>query len=262
VKNKVATFVVAGLAAFLPQGARGQEPAGLRINVGDPIVNGVWLRPYTNQWKMTRTLPDGQVLEDAGTWNDDVALVTMEGRECLRRTQTATFRRSNGEAAATTRNVNVFDRKTFAPVLRIYEKHVVGGEDSRLTIRFGAKSMNIETLENGKTETRDAPTGPAFDFYGGVYAVLWAALPLKEGFSATYPSYSEGDHPETISWVTMRVTGSEIVEAGPNRRVRAWIVESNTDIGRLKYWVSDEPPYIIRMDFKQPDGTVWLLKMT
>ncbi|HTS13698.1 MAG TPA: hypothetical protein VMH00_16380 [Candidatus Limnocylindrales bacterium] len=261
-KNKVAAFVVAVLAGFLTQGASGQGPAGLRINVGDASVNGVRVQPYTNQWRMTRTLPNGQVLEDAGTWNDELTVVTMEGKDCLQRTQTAAFRGSDGETKATTRNVNVFDRKTFAPLLRIYEKHVAGGEDSKLTIRFGTKSMRIETVENRKMETREAPTGAAFDFYGGVYAVLWAALPLKQGFSASYPSYAEGDHPETISWVTMRVTGAEDVEAGPNKRVRAWVVESDTDIGKLKYWVSDAPPYIIRMDFKQPDGTAWLLKMS
>jgi len=42
---------------------------------------------------------------------------------------------------------------------------------------------------------------------------------------------------------------------------RAGVVESDTDVGKLKYWLSEKPPYIIRMNYKQKDGSTWLLKM-
>lgn len=260
-RDKFAITTIMGLTALLFYQEPALQPAATRINVGDSIVDGLKLQPYSNQWAMTRTSSDGTVLVDAGTWKDEITLVTMNGKSCLQRTQSASFKKGNGEIAAVTRNVNIFERVTLAPLLRIYEKHVAGGKDSKVTIKFKANSMTIETIENGTTQTREVPTSIAFDFYGGVYAVLWAALPLKEGFSATYPSYLEDEHPETISWVTMKVTGSEMIQTGPDKKRMALTVESDTLLGFLKYWITDERPYIMRMDFTQPDGTLWQLKV-
>jgi len=86
-------------------------------------------------------------------------------------------------------------------------------------------------------------------------------MPLSHRFSVTYPSYGENEHPEKVSWVTATVTRSETVDAGTKGRVKAWVIESDTDIGKLKYWVSRKSPYIIRMDYTQKDGTIWMLKM-
>jgi|HubBroStandDraft_6_1064221.scaffolds.fasta_scaffold76042_3 hypothetical protein len=239
-----------------------QDAAPVKVNVGDSIVNGRTLRPYKNQWAMTMIKPDGTIIQDAGSWKDELAIVMVDGEPCLQRTQLASFKKATGEIVATTKNINVFEQKTFAPISRLYEKHVLGHEDYSLKIKFGANTMKVEFLEDGKTEVREVPTTVAFDFYGGIYAVLWATLPLKEGFSATYPSYAEDEHPEKVSWVTMRVTGSETIDAGTEGKTKAWVVESDTEIGALKYWVSKEPPYIIRMNFRQPNGTTWLLKMS
>ncbi|SRR6266404_2361533 len=171
------------------------------------------------------------------------------------------FKGKTGEVAATTRTLNVFDAKTLAPITREFERHMVGGDDSKLTIIFRGNSMKIENTEKGKTETREVPTTEAFDFYGGVYALLWVALPLQQDFTATFPSYTEDEHPETVQQVSYKITGRESIEAGSAGKKDAWIVESNTSIGYLKYWISESVPYIIRMDYKDKTGAKWTLTM-
>jgi hypothetical protein len=234
----------------------------VELKSGDPRIHGERLQPFTNQWKMKVVAPEGTVLEDAGTWADQLEAVSIGGRPCWKRTQFATFKRKTGEVAATTRTVNVFDGKTLVPISREFERHMVGGEDSKLKITFRGNSMKIENTEKGKTEVREVPATEAFDFYGGVYALLWVALPLKQDFIATFPSYTEDEHPEIVQQVTYKITGSETMEAGSAGKKNAWIIESDTSIGYLKYWISENPPYIIRMDYKDKTGAMWTLTMT
>jgi hypothetical protein len=233
----------------------------VELKSGDPRIHGEHLQPFTNQWKMKVVGPDGTALEDAGTWTDQLESASVDGRSCWKRTQSATFKRKTGEIAATTRTVNVFDAKTLAPISREFERHMVGGEDSKLTITLHGNSMKIENTEKGKTETREVPTTEAFDFYGGVYALLWVALPLQQDFTATFPSYTEDEHPEAVQQVTYKITGRESMEAGSTGKRDTWIIESDTSIGYLKYWISENPPYIIRMDYKDKTGAKWTLTM-
>lgn len=143
---------VSGLSlAFLASSiTAAQDTAPVKVNVGDSIVNGRMLRPYKNQWAMTMIKPDGTIIQDAGSWKDELAIVMVDGEACLQRTQLASFKKTTGEIVATTRNVNVFDKETFAPVSRLYEKHVAGHEDYSLKIKFGANAMNVEFLERWK----------------------------------------------------------------------------------------------------------------
>ena len=250
-----------GMAMLFAASAGAQDPKAVAVSVGDASVRGDRLQPFKNQWHMSVTTADGKVLDDAGTWTDEMEAVTVEGRACWKRTQVATYKARNGEVRATSKTVNTFDRRTLAPVYREFEKRVAGNENTRTKISFSEKSLRIESTEQGNTEVKDLPASPAFDFYGGVYAMLWVALPLKHGFTATFPSYTEDEHPEQVRQVTYRVTGRESIDAGPRRKVNAWIVESDTMIGSLKYWISEDAPYIIRMDFKQKNGALWVLKM-
>jgi len=232
------------------------------IKVGDSEVHGERLRPYTNQWQMKVVRPEGSVLEDAGTWTDQLEAVSIDGKQCWKRTQSATFKRKTGEVAATTKTVNVFEAKTMAPVSREFDRHIAGGDDSKLKITFNGTSMKVENSEKGKTEVHEIATSNAYDFYGGVYALLWVALPLKPDFSATFPSYTEDEHPELVQQVTYKVTGRESLETKNAKKADTWLIESDTSIGYLKYWITEKPPYILRMDFKDKTGAMWTLTTT
>jgi len=232
------------------------------IKVGDSQVHGERLQPYTNQWQMKVVKPDGTILEDAGTWTDQLEAVSIDGKQCWKRTQSATFKRKTGEVAATTKTVNVFDVKTMAPVSREFERHIAGGDDSKSKITFHHNSMMVENTEKGKSEVHEVGTSSAYDFYGGVYALLWVAIPLKPNFSASFPSYTEDEHPELVQQVTYKITGQDNLETKNARKVDTWLIESDTSIGYLKYWISEKPPYILRMDFKDKTGAMWTLTTT
>jgi hypothetical protein len=265
----VAAFYVAaslGMLAVLTTSASAgaqAEAGAVQVPVGSALVNGASLKPFENSWRMQVTKKDGTTNSDAGLWKDRFEVIDIDGRHYGVRIQDATFKGKNGDIAATTRTVNVFERGTMAPVTRWYERHVTGKEESSVHIAFKRGSMAVESREGNKTETRSALVQPAYDFDGGLYALLWSALPLKAGFSASLPSYGEGEHPENVAWYTFKVTGTERIEAGRMGPRDCWIVEGDSGSGPLKYWLSAQAPYIIRMEYQQPTtGARWLLTMT
>ena len=252
----ISTAMIASATARADDHAR-------KIEVGNSIVNGELLKPFENSWTMQVTRKDGTVNHDAGLWRDRLELIDIKGKTYGVRFQDATFKNKDGVVVGTTHTVNVFDRATMAPVTRSFERHMVGKEGSSVNIAFEPHKMKLETTADGKTEKKDFRVEPAFDFDGGLYALLWSAFPLKQGFTATLPSYGEDAHPEKVSWYTFKVSGSEQIDAGHAGKIECWVVEGESGSGPLKYWLSAAPPYIIRLQFDQAGtGATWLLKMT
>src|SRR5262245_49178588 len=179
-------------ASLIAEGATGP----IKVPVGSAMVKGQWLKPFENSWRMQVTKKDGTTNSDAGAWKDRFEVIDIDGKQYGLRIQDATFKGKNGDIAATTRTINVFERETMAPVTRWYERHVIGKEDSSVHIAFKRGSMALESRLGDKLETRNVTVQPAFDFDGGLYALLWSAFPLKVGFTASLPSYAEDKHPE------------------------------------------------------------------
>jgi hypothetical protein len=249
--------------AVLSATAADSGPPTIKAAVGSAIVNGESLQPFENSWRMQVTKKDGTVNADAGLWKDRFLVIDIDGREYGLRIQDATFKGKNGAIAATTRTINVFERRTMAPVTRWYERHVTGKEDSSVHIAFRRGSMALESRRGDKVETKNVAVEQAFDFDGGLYALLWSAFPLKAGFTASLPSYSEEEHPEKVAWYTFKVTSRERIQAGRQGARDCWIVEGDSGSGPLKYWLSDQSPYIIRLEYAQPaTGAKWLLTMS
>jgi hypothetical protein len=260
IKKRLGILAVLAVAPWV---AAHDDTDAVKAPVGSQLVNGESLRPFENSWRMQVTKKDGTTNADAGLWKDRFEVIDIDGKQYGVRVQDAIFKAKNGGIAATTRTVNVFERKTMAPVMRRYERHVTGKEDSSVHIAFKRGQMALESRAGGKIETRNIAAEPAFDFDGGLYALLWSAFPLKVGFAASLPSYSEDEHPEKVAWYTFRVTGRERIEAGGQGPRDCWIVEGDSGSGPLKYWLSAESPYIIRLQYQQPTtGASWLLTMT
>ena len=238
-----------------------QQAAPVEVHVGDSMVDGSVLKPYKNQWQVSVTTPAGKQNPDAALWTDQLEFVKVDGRECLQRTQVATFKK-NGEMVGKTTTVNIFNPKTLAPVSRSFTRHVEkSGTDESTHIEFHGRELHFEHAGDGKTDTEDVKLEtPAFDFYGGLYGLLFSAMPLKIGFSATLPSIDE-DAP-TVSQVTLKVTGEDSVDAGPQGKVKTWVVEADSNLGPMKFWLSKDAPYIIRLEYTAKDnGYVWKYQM-
>lgn len=250
------------LALFLvlPGVLMADAPSPVRTPVGDSLLDGTRLQPYANQWSMDVT-KNGVENPHAGIWKDKLERVQYAGRDCWKRTQDATFTKKDGSVAGNNITINIFDHKTMAPLYREFRGVRPGQpvQDVRITMNAGV--MHIESTDAGKTTRREVKVNPAFDYDGGLYAVLWSAYPLKPGFSASFPSYSEGSAPETVSWRSFKVTGRETIREPGLGSVDALVVEGDSEPGPLKYWLIPRPPFVLRMDYRARNGAHWLLDM-
>src|SRR5215471_20828148 len=200
-----------------------QSPAPTPIEflkIGDQRVDGSFLKPYKNAWKVVYAFP-GKEPFMVGTWSDELTAVDVNGRHLLKRTQTADYAKYN----IVTTYVNVFDPKTMSPVSMDFHRNDTGEwahrdfEGTKVKYRRGNSGDDSKT-QTGELEMKD----PIFDYNGGMYGILLAALPLKEGFTATIPTLSE-DRDE-LDHVTVTVGKQELVDAGPGKQVMAWPIDT------------------------------------
>ncbi|HUJ39590.1 MAG TPA: hypothetical protein VLW54_03510 [Candidatus Acidoferrales bacterium] len=235
-------------AICCPQGTRAQSqkeaPAATKVAVGDPKLEGAQLKPYKNAWKVVYAVADKPPFL-VGVWTDELAEVEIGGRRLMKRTQTADYAKYH----IVTTYVNVFDPKTMAPVEQEFHRSDTGEWAKREFEGKVVKYQRSERADATKTEKGELKLAEAiFDYNGGMYGVFLAALPLREGYKATFPSLSE-DRDE-LEWVTITVGKQELVEAGPGKQVLAWPVDTEANYANKShsiFWISKEPPYIIQL---------------
>ncbi|HEY6371038.1 MAG TPA: hypothetical protein VIX37_10690 [Candidatus Sulfotelmatobacter sp.] len=218
------------------------EPSVPKVAVGDAAVDGSFLKPYQNVWKIVYAFQGQQPLL-VGTWSDQLTETKQDGRRLLERKQVANFAKYH----ITTTNTNVFVPETMTPISDEFTRSDTGEWVHR---EFRGKSIKFQraksTGEAGR-ETNELNTDvPVFDYSGGMYAVLLAAFPLREGYTATIPTLSEGE--DVFEWLTFTVGKEDTVEAGPGKSVRAWpVTVDNSRMDHSTFWVSKEAPYVIKL---------------
>jgi hypothetical protein len=221
------------------------------IRVGDSSADGSFLKPYKNAWKVVYAFP-GKEPFLVGTWTDELSAIEINGRHLLRRTQMADYAKYN----IVSTYVNVFDPKTMAPVSMDFKRSDTGEwahrdfEGAQVKYRRGSSSDDLKT-QTGQIDTKES----VFDYNGGMYGVFLAALPLAEGFKATFPALSE-DRDE-LDRITIAVGKQELVDAGPGRQVMAWPVDTEGNYANKShsiFWITKEPPYVIKLVTTIPTG--------
>ena len=105
------------LSTFIP--AQSPPSVPIVIELGDSSVDGSFLKPYKNAWKMVYAFL-GKEPFLVGT--DQLAAVEIDGRPLLKRSQMADYAKYN---VATT-YVNVFDPKNMAPVYMDFKRSDTG----------------------------------------------------------------------------------------------------------------------------------------
>jgi hypothetical protein len=214
------------------------------VKVGDSSVDGSFLQPYKNAWKVVYAFP-GKEPFLVGTWTDELATVEVNGLRLLKRTQLADYAKYN----IVTNYVNVFDPKTMAPVSMDFKRSDSGEwahrdfESSRVKYRRG-NSEEIAKTQNGQIELKE----PVFDYNGGMYGILLAALPLREGLKATIPTLSE--ERDELDRVVVTIGKQELIDAGPGKEVLAWRIDTEGNYGNKShsiFWVTKEAPYVIKL---------------
>lgn len=221
------------------------------LKLGDPMVDGSFLKPYKNAWKIVYAFP-GKEPFLVGTWSDELSQVTVGERHLLKRAQSADYSKYH----IITTNTNVFDPKTMAPVTMDFTRSDTGEWAHRdfagRTVKYQRKKTAAEAAPAAGTLTMEEPI---FDFNGGMYGLLLAATPLAEGLTASLPALSEDT--DQFEKVTFKVGKEELIDAGPGKQVMAWPVDVDADYANQShsiFWISKEPPYIIKLVTIIPKG--------
>jgi len=218
-----------------------------RVEVGDAKVTGSHLKAYTNLWKFTQQKPGG-VAEPAGTWSDSLESVDFRGQPALKRTQIAKYDKKPIQLSF----VSIFDPKTMEPFSFEYSRSDNGNVRH---VDFQHETVTYRHTDATRSKPEEATVKldrPVFDFYGGMYGVLISALPLAEGYTTELPAFDNTKM--AIDWVPVRVKGRETVESGPGKTTETWVVETPTKFyGRMTWWVTKEPPYVIKAVLEVPE---------
>jgi hypothetical protein len=218
-----------------------------RVEVGDVGITGSYLKPCTNLWKFTEQKP-GDAAEGAGTWSDSLETTVYKEQPAMKRTQVAKYNKGIQLTF-----ISVFDPKTMKPFTFDYSRsdngnvrHVEFESDTviyRHTDSTGAKPE----------EARVKLDRNVFDFYGGMYGLLISTLPLADNYEVEIPTFDFSKM--AIDWVLVRVKGRETVPAGSGKTAETWVVETSTKLyGRMTWWVTKEPPYVIKSVLEVPKG--------
>ena len=212
------------------------------IKVGDGTISGAKLKPYSNAW-MFSFVKDGKK-RDQGIWSDVLRVKEVDGRRLLERVQGMTY--PNGLSSVT---INRFDPMTLAPVYS--EQHT---PDGKLVKRsFAGPHVELHLTKPGGVEkvVRTDLPAPTYDFNGGMYGMLIAAQPLRIGYSARIPTLGEFDN--KLTSVPFHVVRREMIHAGFKGRVSAWVVDVGGD-SPMTFWISNDPPYILRLSLPMSGG--------
>jgi hypothetical protein len=240
------------------------EPA--TVLPGNAAVDGSFIQPYVTKWKVMGRAPDGSVIQ-MGTWSDATRIDRIKGREVLIRRQL--WLHDKGAEGY----YNIVDHKTMQPVLSqhvnslgTYRRFEFGPDDK--TVRYA--QFQPRPPEPGKALPMNAPMQqgalklkePYFDFNCGMFGLLIAGFPLKEGYSARFPVFRSYDPKVAPAWIDFTVKGKEVISAGPYKNLDTWLVVVNSpdtdEVITLN--LAKVPPYVIEL--RQPwEGRDWTFEM-
>jgi len=243
------------LLPALPGAAAGaSEPVA--VKVGDPAVDGSFIKPFKNAWNVVRFKPDGTPVV-VGTWTDDVEVAQEKGRTVLKRVQHEKLPRGNFVMT------NVVDQKTLAPIL----SDISNDKGYHMRLEFvdpthvKAEHVGGPGAKPGEPVKKEdlEVSMPVYDFLGGMYGMLLVGFPLHEGYSAKFHIFL--DEGNKIDWLTFRVGAKESVQAGPGKKVDAYRVTTEQGGFKMIFHLTKEAPHVIRLEETGPTGVRTVFEM-
>lgn len=232
------------------------------LRPGDRSVDGARIKPHTMKWRLTYQTPTGSPVSGGprrvAAWYDSVRRERVDGRTVLHRRQVL---RAPTDSVLEVID-NWVDPRTLAPIRtenrypgnklsrRDYHGTQVAGFDPDSTLPSGRKVVDVTLAE------------PVFDFFGGLYDLLLAALPLRAGYAIRMPTDDgSADAGSALQWTTITVVGRESIAVGDSSRPEAaWHVTTNrTAIGSFEFWIADRSRLMLKMWYIGPRGgrQVW-----
>jgi|GEM_PF-2103371 len=259
--SRVVTIaVILGLFCLCSQSQDAPANKPARVVPGDAQVKGAILKPYKNLWRVRITHANGKV-DDVGSWSDELTADKLDGRDIYRRTQVSLMQ---GEFSI---HINAFDAQTLAPISAdVGGFGSDGGMDPKRHFHrdFNGAKIHLHAtnprLPSGSRDVEATLDTAPFDFFGGMYGIIIAGMPLKQGYAATFPAVQEFQNVQ--EWVNLSVAGKEQVSAGRQGMVEVWKVDVVTSSsGKMEFWIVEKAPYIIKLVNTLPDGEKWAWEM-
>ena len=242
--------------ALLAASVQLQAADPVRVGVGSPLIHGTIVTPFTGEFAVVAGAPDGRTV-DAGSWIDRVELTTLDGRIVLKREQIC-----NAPPPRTSLLFTVYlDPQTLRPLVT----QMLMADGTWYRRDFTSSGMHLRELSPATQFDMRQQTlvfdRPAFDFYGGAFGLLLAALPMDVGRSYALPVYTERDAAPLTDDLVVTVAREERLRAGYLGELNTHVLEFDAKNGHYTAWVIPEPPYVVRLLLKGKRGGTLLLKV-
>ncbi len=219
------------------------------VRVGDAVIDGSFIRPYTITWKSTKTSPEGET-QPGNTAKETVELVDGSEGRLLKFAQA--WYTPGGQLLYI--NTQVADPKTLAQ--RKFHSLAPQGGIGHVDLD-GTRLEGMAAYSPEGELTRFEATLPEPIFADGLAGLFVAAFPLAEGYEAAAPGFGWGGNCSApcLSWMQFRTLGREQVDVNGLGRVDTWLVEVGPQPGSgLRYWVTKEAPYFVKAVAQSPQG--------
>jgi hypothetical protein len=132
------------------------------------------------------------------------------------------------------------------------EQHTPDGKVVKRVFAGSHVELHLTKTSGAKEDVTQTDLPEAvYDFNGGMYGALIAAQKLRLGYSGVIPAVGEFDN--SLVLVPFHVIRRESIRAGFKGRVRAWVVQVDGD-SPMTFWISDDPPYILRLVLPMSGG--------
>jgi hypothetical protein len=212
------------------------------VSAGDRVVRAAALALQTTTKRMV--LEDSSGSHVLGTLTQTLSRVTIAGRSGLLSVQTFEF------GGKRTVDSSFADARTLRPIL-----HRSHNESRVMTLDFdAARVVGAVTPSAGERKAIDQVTAvPTFD--SNIADLVYAALPLAEGYAATVPTYvyEEGG----LVWSDVSVRGDAPVDGQPVWRVHVHSAKRDVD-----YWVARKSHTVLRSRYQVAPGRVLRIELS
>ena len=224
----------------------------VEIGIGDARLRADLIHPYTVRWNATAVTPDNRIVEQ-GYRTEEVRRGDC-ARPCWRRLMRI-FDRSGQETAT---QINLFDARTLAPILT--DERRTGGD--RLLLRVDGR--NVEGRQDAgaffhiPAHHRDVHgrlARPSFEFNDGPAGLYLALMPHEAGTTLRFPliDIDNDANPLSVANVDYRLFNRTTLTIG-GHAYDAIVIDGFTTYGYWQYWVTEEPPFLLRWLFVGPGG--------
>ena len=240
------TLLLMGLGGLAPVSAQSAERT--QIRPGDVEMSGAHIESYTARWRQWVTEADGMKRPGINTIWDSVAVAQREdGHAVIERT--VTWRDTQGGLYV---RADVLDHATLTPLhmdVRFaprYVQHVDFDGDLVQGVEFSDPFANARMV-------RAYLDHAVFNWSSDGF--LLNGLGLSEGTEAELAVVQGLTSAPAIGWMPVDVVRKESLDVGAWGLREALVVVQPSSSAAATYWITREPPYMVRVEFLQDNGT-------